>query len=125
MAEERTPGTDFGWTGGVEVCNVQGSATRWAPGLVKFAPALAYHFCLAMPATFMKPGAHLFAEPCNGSIQTGQLNADFLLVCLCVRPTATAQPQTDASADADDGATDDDWKKMSGFFGFTLAQKEV
>ena len=106
MAEERTPGTDFGWTGGVEVCNVQGSATRWAPGLVKFVPALAYHFCLAMPVTFLKPGAYLFVETCNGSIQTGQLNADFLLVCLCVRLTATADGGTD-----DGAAAADDWKK--------------
>ena len=29
---------------------VQGSAKRRAPGLVNFIPALAYHFCLALPA---------------------------------------------------------------------------
>ena len=32
-----------------------GSAIRWSPGLVNFVTALAYHFCLAMPAAFMQP----------------------------------------------------------------------
>ena len=26
--------------------------------------ALAYHFCLALPAAFMQPGTHLLADPC-------------------------------------------------------------
>ena len=43
---------------------VQGSAKRWSPGLVNFIPAVAYHFCLALPAAFMQPGAYLLAEPC-------------------------------------------------------------
>ena len=30
----------------------------WAPGLVNFIPALAYHFCLALPAKFSQPGVH-------------------------------------------------------------------
>ena len=47
-------------------------------------------------AAFTQHGVHLVAEPCNGSIQTGQLNADFLLVCLCVRLTATADGRTTA-----------------------------
>ena len=34
---------------------VQGSAKRRSPGLVNFVPALAYHFCLNLPAAFTKP----------------------------------------------------------------------
>ena len=45
---------------------VQGSAKRWSPGLVSFVPALAYHFCLDLPAAFTQPGACLLAEPCRG-----------------------------------------------------------
>ena len=44
---------------------VQGSAKRRSPGLVNFVIALAYHFCLALPAVFPQPGDHLLAEPCN------------------------------------------------------------
>ena len=36
-----------------------------SPGLVNFVPALAYHFCLAMPAAFTQPGDHILAEPCS------------------------------------------------------------
>ena len=43
---------------------VQGSAKRPSPSLVNFVAALAYHFCLALPAEFTHPGAHLLAEPC-------------------------------------------------------------
>ena len=46
--------------------DIQGSAKRWSPGLVSFVPALAYHFCLALPAAFTQPGACLLAEPCRG-----------------------------------------------------------
>ena len=38
---------------------VQGSTKRQAPGLVNFVPALAYYFCLNLPAAFMQPGACL------------------------------------------------------------------
>ena len=38
---------------------------RWSPGLVNFVIALAYHFCLALPAAFMQPGDHLLADPCT------------------------------------------------------------
>ena len=40
-------------------------AKRRSPGSVNFVPALAFHFCLALPATFTKPGDHLLAEPCT------------------------------------------------------------
>ena len=33
--------------------------------MVNFYAAVAYHFCLALPAAFTQPGAHLFAEPCR------------------------------------------------------------
>ena len=42
-----------------------GSAQRWSPGLVNFDAALAYHFCLALPAAFSQPRDHLLAEPCS------------------------------------------------------------
>ena len=45
-------------------CLLQGSAKRWTPGLVNFVPAVAYHFCLALPAAFTQPGAHMLTEPC-------------------------------------------------------------
>ena len=38
---------------------------RQSPGFVNFFPALAYHFCLALPAAFTQPGDHLLAEPCS------------------------------------------------------------
>ena len=34
-----------------------GAAKRRAPGLANFVPAVAYHFCLALPAAFSQPGA--------------------------------------------------------------------
>ena len=44
---------------------VQDSTNRRAPGLVNFVPALAYHFCLNLPAAFTQPGARLLVEPCT------------------------------------------------------------
>ena len=35
-----------------------------APGLVNFVLALAYHFCLNLPAAFTQPRARLLVEPC-------------------------------------------------------------
>ena len=43
---------------------LQGLARMQALGLVKFAPAVAYHFGLAFPAAYLQPGARLLAEPC-------------------------------------------------------------
>ena len=34
-------------------------------GLVNFVPAVAYHFCLALPAAFTQPGDHFLAEVCT------------------------------------------------------------
>ena len=33
---------------------------------MNFVLAVAYHFCLALPAAITQPGAHLLAEPSNG-----------------------------------------------------------
>ena len=39
---------------------IRGSAKRWSPGLVKFVSAVAYYFCLALPAAFTQPGPAFF-----------------------------------------------------------------
>ena len=44
---------------------LKGSAKRWSPGLVYFVTAVAYHFCLPLPAAFTQPGVHFLAEPCT------------------------------------------------------------
>ena len=44
--------------------NVQRSAKVGAPGLVNLIPALAYHFCLNLPAAFTQPGALTLVVPC-------------------------------------------------------------
>ena len=44
---------------------VQGSTNRRALGFVNFVLALAYHFCLNLPAAFSQPGARLLVEPCT------------------------------------------------------------
>ena len=47
--------------------SLQGSTNRRAPGFVNFVLALAYHFCLNLPAAFTQPGARLLVEPCSES----------------------------------------------------------
>ena len=44
------------------------SAKRRVPGLVNFILALAYYYCLALPAEFMQPEAHTLAQPCHSYI---------------------------------------------------------
>ena len=44
--------------------SVRGSAVRRASGLMNFAAAVAYHFCLGLPTALTQPWAHLLAEPC-------------------------------------------------------------
>ena len=44
---------------------VQGSAKGLRPGLVYFVPAVAYHFCLSLPAAFSQPGNGTLAHPCT------------------------------------------------------------
>ena len=36
--------------------------------MVNFVAALVYHLCLALPAAFTQPGAHLLAKPCSEAI---------------------------------------------------------
>ena len=45
--------------------DIQSSSIRWAPGLVKFVPAVAYLICLNLPAAFSQPGARHIGEPCT------------------------------------------------------------
>ena len=63
----------------------QGSARRRCPGLVNFVTALAYHFCLALPAAFTQPGDHLLAEPCTPAVVP-------LHIKLCVTQTLLSNP---------------------------------
>ena len=48
------------------VYEIQGSDKRWSLGLVNLVTALAYHFCLTLPAAYTQPGVHLLAKPCIG-----------------------------------------------------------
>ena len=43
---------------------IQGSAIGRTPGLVEFVPAVAYYFCVALPAAFLQPGARLLTKSC-------------------------------------------------------------
>ena len=45
------------------ILQVQAQAKRWSPGLVHFVAAVAYHYCLALPAAFTQPRARLLAGP--------------------------------------------------------------
>ena len=42
-----------------------GLAKKQTLNLVNFVPALAYHFCQALPAAVTQPGDRLSAEPCR------------------------------------------------------------
>ena len=58
-------------------------------------PAVAYHFCLALPAAFTQPGDHLLAKPCRWMWVDRKL-------CNCVEtakffPSPPAPPRTTAS----------------------------
>ena len=48
---------------------MQGSAIRRDAGLVNFVAAVAYHFCLALPAAFTQLVTRLLVEPC-GRVET-------------------------------------------------------
>ena len=43
---------------------IQGWAKFPFPGLVKFVPAVAYHFCLKLPEKFTQPVYHFLAHHC-------------------------------------------------------------
>ena len=44
---------------------IQGSAKRQSSDLVNSVAAVAFHFCLALPAAFTQPGDHLLGHPCR------------------------------------------------------------
>ena len=44
---------------------LQGSPERLRPGLVNFVTAVAYNFCLSLPAAFTQPGCSLLSGPCT------------------------------------------------------------
>ena len=48
-------------------CEIQDLAKLPFPGLQNFVTALAYHFCLNLPAAFSQPGNGLIEIPCTGS----------------------------------------------------------
>ena len=48
-----------------KIIEVKGSAKMQSPGSVKFVPAVAYQFCLALPAEITQPGDHLLEKPCT------------------------------------------------------------
>ena len=49
--------------------DVQGWAQFPLPGWVNFVPAVAYHFCLNLPAPFTRPGNSNFAQPCIRNVR--------------------------------------------------------
>ena len=51
-----------GFSQDIWIFSVKGLAKRRAPGLVNFVPAVAYPFCLALPAAFTQPGDRLLAD---------------------------------------------------------------
>ena len=59
---------------------IQGWTIRPSPGLVNFVPAVAYHFCLNLPAAFLQPGSRLIVEPCI-SVLRGNRHGDRCLSC--------------------------------------------
>ena len=65
--------------------HVQGSAKRLSPGLMKFAAAVAYHFCLALLAIFTQPGAHILAELCIPGRQQSPLLLLLVLPVMVVK----------------------------------------
>ena len=48
--------------------HVQGISKRPFPGLVNFVPAVAYLFCLNLPAAFWQPGNGLLEIPCTCAV---------------------------------------------------------
>ena len=48
-----------------------GPAKKQFQDLVYFVTALAYYFCLALPAAFTQPVDHLLAEPCITVVYSG------------------------------------------------------
>ena len=53
----------------LKIIIVQTSAKVGTPGLMNFVPALAYHFCLNLPAAFMQHGESTLADLCINVIK--------------------------------------------------------
>ena len=47
--------------GGLSLSRCTGLGKKPFPGLVNFVAAVAYHFCLSLPAAFTQPGVNLLA----------------------------------------------------------------
>ena len=75
---------------------IQGATIRLSPGLVNFVSAVAYLFCLNLPAVFSQPGNGLTKIPCNHYYRgtpyffflSPPLFATFVMDCVkvCVSP---------------------------------------
>ena len=60
---------------GSKVSIIQGSA-KAIPGLVNFVIAVAYYFCLALPAAFTQPGSYLLSNHVPFTLQVWKAEAD-------------------------------------------------
>ena len=67
---------DGGWHHIQHEYDVQRSAKVGAPSLVKFVPAVAYHFCLNLPAAFTQPGASILVDLCTSQKKLLALSLD-------------------------------------------------
>ena len=69
----------------------QGWARKWAPHLVHFIPAVAFHFFRNLSEKFSQPGAHFLAQPCTKlSFSSQKQRLTFPLELLPGRHQATA-----------------------------------
>ena len=58
-----------------EVGVVLNPVQRWAPGLVNFITAVAYHLCPSLPAAITQPGALTLADLCTTTLQSCLVNS--------------------------------------------------
>ena len=85
----------------MECLSLQGLAKRLSPVLVYFVPALAYHFCLALPAVFTQPGAHFRAEPCKDFLSLPTTVATDLFNSVLTATGLSAEVAAEAAAAED------------------------
>ena len=64
---------------------LQDWAKKWSPSLVNIVPAVAYHFCLNLPAAFTQPGTHFLAHLSN--VRRSQCRLTFRRNSSALRPT--------------------------------------
>ena len=53
---------------------MKGSPKELVPGFENFVPAIANHFCVALAATFSKPGVDSFGDPARSDRRKSQEN---------------------------------------------------